>query len=66
MTYEPDVALLNAVYKNCLSTGEGELIDRAELERASPMTSVPSKPANEIPGEYWADFRPIRTMTLEA
>jgi len=69
LTYEPDVALLNAVYANCVSTGGSELVSRAELEQRLPPP--PPLPLGEGRGEgvrigqYWADFRPIKTLTLE-
>ena len=92
VTYEPDVALLNAVYKNCLSTGGSAVISRQELERrvldesrravgtnslqvgARPRVgscdeSAPFQTDDEADpiriGEYWADFRSIRVLTLE-
>jgi FkbM family methyltransferase len=100
VTYEPDVALLNAVYKDCVSTGGSIIVPRDELNSrvaavspalrnggrgqgepapASPRASgLP--PAAEGPttqseaestdirtrlGEYWPDFRPVKTLTLE-
>ncbi|MBS0261819.1 MAG: FkbM family methyltransferase [Planctomycetes bacterium] len=65
VTYESDVALQNAVYKNCLSTGGSTLIDRQELERRVAAQACATAPAHEMPSEYWADFRPLRTVTLE-
>src|SRR5262249_3584667 len=65
LTYEPDVALLNAVYRNCLSTGGSSLIDRAELERRVAAQKCALQPGQEMPSEYWADFRPMQTLTLE-
>ena len=74
VTYEQEVALLNAVYPNCVSTGGSTVITRAELERrvaehqASAQASTNDATSADAPprvGEYWADFRPIRTLTLE-
>ena len=134
LTYEADVALLNAVYPNCASTGGSTLISRVDLEHrvtdsvalptGSPLgvalsphhleertpaailqpgdesqnrnaprvqgawqrpaqsngaraqtaqaargASVGAGPQNDKArihvGEYWADFRPMRTLTLE-
>ena len=65
MTYEPDVALLNAVYSNCRSTGGSALIDRHELQQRVATREFTEHPQREMPTEYWADFRPIRTVTLE-
>jgi FkbM family methyltransferase len=65
LTYEPDLALLNAVYTNCRSTGGSTLISRDELERRVLDKQCPAEPGKEMAGEYWADFRPIRTVSIE-
>lgn len=65
ITYEPDVALLNAVYKNCLSTGGSAVIDRQELNRRVATHDCATGPGHDMPSEYWADFRPIQALTLE-
>jgi FkbM family methyltransferase len=65
MTYEPDVALLNAVYANCHSTGGSTVIRRSELARRVTEGTCAEEPGNDMPGEYWADFRPMRCLTLE-
>ncbi|HEY2252690.1 MAG TPA: FkbM family methyltransferase [Planctomycetaceae bacterium] len=74
VTYEQDVALLNAVYSNCVSTGGSALLSRTELERrvldhipaAGAAPCLADDEADPIRvGEYWADFRPLRTLTLE-
>ncbi len=65
LTYEPDAALLNAVYANCLSTGGSAVIGRAELRRRLEAGEVAEKPGPDMPSEYWADLRPLRTLTLE-
>jgi FkbM family methyltransferase len=65
LTYEPDVALLNAVYPGCVSTGGSSVIGREELRRRLEAGEVASQPGAQMPGEYWADFRPVETLTLE-
>lgn len=65
VTYETDVALLNAVYPGCVSTGGSTLIGRDELRRRLEAGAVAVKPGGEMPSEYWADFRPVETLTLE-
>jgi FkbM family methyltransferase len=65
VTYEREVALLNAVYSECVSTGGSIVIDRAELRRRLESGDVAEKPGPEMPSEYWADLRPVRTVTLE-
>jgi FkbM family methyltransferase len=65
LTCEPDAALLNAVYADCRSTGGSAVIGRAELRRRLEAGEVAEKPGPDMPGEYWADLRPIRTLTLE-
>jgi FkbM family methyltransferase len=65
LTYEPEVALLNAVYADCLSTGGSTVVGRAELQRRLQGGEVAAQPGPGMPGEYWADLRPIRTFTLE-
>ncbi|MGH7136926.1 MAG: FkbM family methyltransferase, partial [Pirellulales bacterium] len=57
LTYERDVALLNAVYPGCVSTGGSRIVPRSELEDGPPGPSSQS--------EYWSDTRPLATITLE-
>jgi FkbM family methyltransferase len=66
VTYETDVALLNAVYPGCVTTGGSTLIGRAEMQRRLEAGEVAVRPGGEMPSEYWADFRPVETLTLEA
>ena len=65
VTYEKDVALLNAVYPQCVSTGGSTLIDRQQLSADLAAGKVTPGVRNDMPSEYWADLRPIRTLTLE-
>jgi FkbM family methyltransferase len=65
LTYEPDVALLNAVYADCRSTRGSAVLGRAELRRRLEAGEVAEKPGPDMPSEYWADLRPLRTLTLE-
>ncbi|MBI3861707.1 MAG: FkbM family methyltransferase [Planctomycetia bacterium] len=92
VTYETDVALLNAIYPNCGTTGGSELISRGELEkriaagcqaqnngqakaaahRPGPQNGTPTETAHDsrtdqllLVEDKWADFRPLRTLTLE-
>jgi len=66
VTYAHDVALLNAVYPGCASTGGSTVLARAEVERYAEGPQ--RRPGETIAGqkrEYWADFRPLETVTLE-
>jgi len=65
ITYEPNVALLNAVYENCVSTGGSTVIDRSDLQQRVAQRQITDRPGDAMPTEYWADFRTIRTLTLE-
>ncbi len=65
LTYETEPALLNAVYPGCCSTGGSMLIGRTELQRQQDTGKIAAKPGPDMPSEYWADLRPIRTLTLE-
>lgn len=52
VTYEKEVALLNAVFPNCVTTGGSTVCSPAQLENVDKT-------------QYWADSRPIETRTLE-
>jgi FkbM family methyltransferase len=65
VTYEREVALLNAVYPGCISTGGSTVIGRDELRLQVEAGSVAARPGREMPSEYWADFRPVVAVTLE-
>jgi FkbM family methyltransferase len=64
MTYERDVALLNAVYPNCVTTGGSTLKPRRTVEEELAAQRVGEAPGDRR-GQYWADFRPIETLTIE-
>lgn len=78
LTYDQDVALLNAVFPDCVSTGGSTVIPREKLQAiiaehrgAAEGDSSPEQDANapESPPEidgYWLDARPLATVTLEA
>jgi FkbM family methyltransferase len=69
LTYEPpeNLAMLNAVWPGCVSTGGSIIVSRDEassyasggMERDRTVRPDGSK------REYWADTRPIETITLE-
>jgi FkbM family methyltransferase len=65
VTYERDVALLNAVYPNCVTTGGSTVIARAALERQLGEGLVGQQPDGTSGNQYWADFRSMTTLTLE-
>ncbi|MEX2119304.1 MAG: FkbM family methyltransferase [Pirellulales bacterium] len=66
LTYQADVALLNAVYPDCVSTGGSTIIERGALEaRIEPARAASDTSGVTRLGEYWADLRQIRTITLE-
>jgi hypothetical protein len=56
---------LNAVYANCRSTGGSALINRDELQNRVANREFGLEPEHGMSSEYWADFRPLRTVTLE-
>jgi len=64
VTYDTNVALLNAVFPDCATTGGSILLSRQELERKVQAGELEDPDAGA--GRYWADFRPLRTLTLEA
>lgn len=67
-TYEPgDVALLNAVFPHCNSTGGSTVVPKCEVEKYA--ASGPEKDRTMVidgrKREYWADFRQMPKVTLE-
>ncbi len=71
VTYDRDVALLNAVYDHCASTGGSTLISRGELSARCAAAGFAAAAGDYLAaphlrlGEYWPDTRPLRTVTLE-
>jgi FkbM family methyltransferase len=66
VTYERDVALLNAVYPHCASTGGSTVVSREAVEQyASGPQQQPGLLLDGAKREYWADLRPLATVTLE-
>ena len=65
VTYDQDVGLLSSVYPNCTSTGGCMVLARDELRRRVEEGKVFAQPGPGVDNEYWADFRPLKTVTLE-
>ena len=65
VTYEPDVALLSSVYPHCTSTGGSAVLPREELQRRVEAGTIFTRPGPGTDSEFWADLRPLRTVTLE-
>jgi FkbM family methyltransferase len=65
VTYERDVALLSAVYPHCTSTGGSAVLPRREIERRVAEGMIFPEPGPGRDTEFWADFRPLKTVTLE-
>lgn len=71
MTYEREVALLNAVYPNCVSTGGSTVVAREE-EMKNGERGTENGECNQesiknqkCSSQYWLDLRPLATVTLE-
>lgn len=65
VTYEADVALLNAVFPDCVTTGGSRVIAREQLRQLAGDAAVGATPDDTATKSYWADFRPVMTLTLE-
>jgi FkbM family methyltransferase len=65
VTYEKEVALLNAVFPNCVTTGGSTVLSKQELERRVAAQELVIEKNGKVDQQYWADFRPVRTVTLE-
>lgn len=65
MTYEKDVALLNAVYPNCATTGGSIVAPRESVERQMAERRISESPQGQRFGEYWGDLRGLSTLSLE-
>jgi len=64
LTYERDVALLNAVYPDCVTTGGSVVASRAEIAGRVAAGELGDE-AQPGAGGYWGDLRPLATLTLE-
>ena len=81
LTYDQDVALLNAVFPDCVSTGGSTVIPRERLQEiiaehrgaaglaaGRDSTAAGAVVETEAPPAidgYWLDARPLATVTLE-
>ncbi|MBC8356994.1 MAG: FkbM family methyltransferase [Planctomycetes bacterium] len=65
LTYEKDIALLNAVFPNCETTGGSCVVSREQLLQASGNAGVGADPKDAATSQYWADSRPMMAVTLE-
>lgn len=65
VTYEQDVGLLSSVYPNCTSTGGCAVVSRQALRRQVEEGRIFDRPGPGVDSEFWADFRPLQTITLE-
>lgn len=63
MTYEPEVALMNAVYPGCRSTGGSTVVARRDMHEKLAANQINCEATDAC--EYWADLRPLITVTLE-
>lgn len=63
VTYDDDVALLNAVFPQCVSTGGSTVINRSVLKKQLEAGDISAERSEAT--DYWADERPLRTLTLE-
>ena len=63
MTYQEDSVLMNAVYPGCISTGGSTVITRHEMENKLASGRIGDTATETC--EYWADLRPMKTVTLE-
>ena len=65
MTYDKDVALLNAVFANCHTTGGSVVAHRSVLQRRVEREVMQTKPTDVGDHQYWVDLREMKTLTLE-
>ena len=65
MTYEQDIALLNAVFPDCETTGGSCVVSREQFEQARGRQGIGTNPKDKATVQYWADSRPIQKVTLE-
>jgi len=65
LTYERDVAMENAIYPGTINTGSGRVVTARDLRHRVDTESLPTEPDSVEGGYWWADFRPLETVTLE-
>jgi len=65
VTYEKEVALLNAVYRNCVTTGGSVVLPRSALEQRVGNDELQEQPTKVADQPYWADFRRVTSLTVE-
>jgi FkbM family methyltransferase len=65
LTYEGEVALLNAVFPDCGTTGGSAVINREELRKRVVAGELAAQQTASRNQQYWADFRPMPTVTIE-
>jgi FkbM family methyltransferase len=66
VTYDADVALMNAVFPHCVTTGGSTIIARQQLQDQLAAGTLPAAADDHaLAAGYWADFRPLATVTLE-
>ncbi|MEX0818039.1 MAG: FkbM family methyltransferase, partial [Pirellulaceae bacterium] len=65
MTYEKDIALLNAVFPDCVTTGGSCVVSREQLQRAAGNAGVGANPKDASTEQYWTDSRPLMALSLE-
>jgi FkbM family methyltransferase len=65
LTYEKDIALLNAVFPDCETTGGSCVVSREQLQQATGNAGVGGNPKDTATSQYWTDARPLMAVTLE-
>ena len=65
MTYEKDIALLNAVFPDCETTGGSRVVSHEQLQQAVGKAGVGTTPKDSATSQYWTDVRPLMAVTLE-
>ena len=65
LTYEKDIALLNAVFPDCVTTGGSCVVSRDQLQQTVGNAGIGANPKDAATAQYWTDSRPLMTVTLE-
>jgi FkbM family methyltransferase len=65
VTYEEDVALMNAVYPDCVTTGGSIVAPRETIRSRLAAGELTEQSDQRGESEYWADLRSMETVTLE-